>query len=115
MNHHLIAVVGMPVGTRVASLRQLLSISVLAIVVTGCSSPVSLDVLAYDTCITRHPQEVALCEGPRQAYELEPIAFQATAAGINPAPDSSYERNSAMTQPALTPVPTRPSLIGRNR
>ena len=83
--------------------------AVLAIVVTGCGSPVSLDVLAYDSCIRRHSQEVALCEGPRQAYELEPIAFQARAAGINPAPDSSYERNSALNQLALTPVPPRPS------
>src|SRR5262245_33847023 len=87
MNHHLIAVAGMRVRTGLANLRQLLSISVLAIVVTSCSSPVSLDVLAYDTCIARHPQEVALCEGPRRAYELEPIAFQARAAGLNSAPD----------------------------
>ena len=33
-------------------------------------SPISLDGLAYDTCLARHPRDVALCEGPRQAYEL---------------------------------------------
>jgi hypothetical protein len=27
----------------------------------------SRDVLAYDTCVARHPQEQVLCEGPQQA------------------------------------------------
>jgi hypothetical protein len=59
--------------------RELLVVAVLTIALIGCSSPASRDVLAYDACITRHPQEVALCEGPRQAYQLDPAAFQSRA------------------------------------
>jgi len=94
--------------------RRLLSISVLATAATACSSLPSLDVLAYDVCVGRHPQEVAICEGPRQAYELEPTAFQARAVGINPPADSRYEARSSVTQPAITPVP-HPSAIASNR
>jgi|SRR6516225_4359869 len=95
-------------------LWQLFSISALAIAATGCSFRPSLDVLAYDACVARHPQEIALCEGPRQAYELEPTAFQARAVGINPPADSRYEARSSVTQPAITPVP-HPSAIASNR
>jgi hypothetical protein len=74
MNHHLIAVAGMRVGTGVANLRQLLSISVLAIVVTGCSSPVSLDVLEESTAPAdephgrRHPSTHILASVPISAF-----------------------------------------------
>ena len=95
-------------------LWQLFSISALAIAATGCSFRPSLDVLAYDACVARHPQEIALCEGPRQAYELEPTAFQARAVGINPPADSRYEARSTVTQPAITPVP-HPSAIASIR
>jgi hypothetical protein len=56
----------------------------------GCSFPLSRDVLAYDACIARHPQETAVCEGPRQAYKLDPTAFQARANALSPPADSSY-------------------------
>ena len=83
MCYRLKVVAAVPVedrGFAAEKLSRLLSASVFAIAVAGCVSPKNLDVLAYDTCIARHPQEVALCEGPRQAYELEPTAFQARAA-----------------------------------
>ena len=69
-------------------LKQLLGVSLLTIGVAGCSAPASLDVLAYDACIVRHPQEAALCEGPRHAYELNPTAFQARVAAPGPLADS---------------------------
>jgi hypothetical protein len=47
-------------------LKQLL-IDRCSIAVTGCSFTASRDVLAYDTCVARHPQEQVLCEGPQQA------------------------------------------------
>src|SRR5215470_3931481 len=93
---------------------QLLSVLALAIAVSGCVSPKNLDVLAYDTCIARHPRDVALCEGPRQAYELEPTAFQAKVAGINPPADSSDKGRSTVTRPALDPV-LHPSAIASGR
>jgi hypothetical protein len=48
-------------------LRQLLVVAVLTIALTGCGLPAGRDVRAYDACIARHPQEVVVCEGPRQA------------------------------------------------
>ena len=56
----------------------------------GCSFAASRDVLAYDACIARHPQDTVVCEGPRQAYELDPAAFQARADALSPPADSSY-------------------------
>ena len=91
MRHHLKAVAAMPGrngGLGVKKLTKLLGASLLTIALIGCGSPASRDVLAYDACITRHPQEAALCEGPRQAYELDSIAFQARAAAASPLANS---------------------------
>jgi hypothetical protein len=82
MSHHLKAVAAIPGwsgGFGIGKAKQLLTVSLLTIALIGCSSPASRDVLAYDACITRHPQEVALCEGPRQAYQIDPAAFQSRA------------------------------------
>jgi hypothetical protein len=119
MNHHLESVAAMLEGSGKLGgekLEQLLFVSVLTIALTGCGFPASPDVRAYDACVARHPQEVAVCEGPRQAYELDPTAVQARAAAISPSAGSSYEEPSVAAYPALTPVPLRPNLItsGRN-
>ena len=82
MSHHLKAVAAMPGwngGFGVEKLNQLLRALVLPSALIGCSSPASRDALAYDACVARHPQEVALCEGPRQAYQLDPTTFQSRA------------------------------------
>ena len=99
----------------IEKLKQLLSVSVLTITVVGCGSPAGRDVLTYDACVTRHPQEVALCEGPRQAYELNPTAIQTRAASVSSLADSSYQEHSVATQPAFPPTPPRPSLIAAGR
>jgi hypothetical protein len=65
-------------------------VSLLTIALTGCGSPASRDVRAYDACAARHPQELAVCEGPRQAYELDPTAFQARADLVSPPAGGSY-------------------------
>jgi hypothetical protein len=54
------------------------------IILAGCSVPVERDVRAYDACTSRHPQEAALCEGPRQAYALDPSALSRRTAGRMP-------------------------------
>ena len=87
MSHHELAVTTTPGwngGFGIGKPKQLLGVSMLTIALIGCGSPASRDVLAYDACITRHPQEAALCEGPRQAYQLDPAAFQASAAAASP-------------------------------
>ena len=68
----------------VTRVKQLLMLSTLAIVLTGCALSAGRDVRAYNTCIARHPGETALCEGPRQAYEVDATTLQAGAAPIGP-------------------------------
>jgi hypothetical protein len=57
--------------------------------------------------MSRHPQEAALCEGPRQAYEVDTATFQARAAAYGLPAGSSYEELPAAARPALTNVPLR--------
>jgi hypothetical protein len=95
--------------SRVGKVKQLLIASAVAIVLTGCGLPAGRDVRAYDTCMSRHPQEAPLCEGPRQAYEVDTSTFQAKAAAIGAPAGSGYEERSAASRPALTPVPPRPN------
>jgi hypothetical protein len=68
----------------VARVKQLLILSTLAIVLTGCGLASGRDVRAYNACVARHPQEAALCEGPRQAYEVDAATLQVGAGSINP-------------------------------
>ena len=72
---------GLVLGTCVTGLTMALM---------GCGVPASRDVRAFDACIARHPQEEAVCEGPRQAYELDPIALQAKADAASPRTGSGY-------------------------
>ena len=67
----------------VPRVEQLLILSALAIVLTGCGLPAGRDVHAYNACVARHPHEAALCEGPRQAYEVDAATLQAGAGSIN--------------------------------
>ena len=68
----------------VARIKQLLILSTLTIVFVGCNSPAGRDVRAYKACLVHHPHETALCEGPRQAYEVDAATLQARAAAIGP-------------------------------
>ena len=68
MSRHAKAVTAAPGrnnGFGAEKLKQPLGVFLLTIALVGCGSPASVDVLAYDACIARHPQEAALCEGPR--------------------------------------------------
>ena len=74
----------------VARVKQLLVASALAAVLTGCSLSAGRDVRAYDTCLARHPGDAALCEGPRQAYQLDAATVQLGAGAINRQSGSSH-------------------------
>ena len=63
----------------------------LAILVFGCALPADPAVRAYNACMSRHPHEAALCEGPLQAYQLDISAYQAAAAVSPPAGASTAE------------------------
>ena len=71
-------------------MKELLIASLVTMALTGCGDPASRDVRAYGACVARHPQEEAVCEGPRQAYELDPIAIQATADAVSPGAGAGY-------------------------
>jgi hypothetical protein len=60
--------------------KQLLIVSAFLVVLSGCGLDVGRDVRAYNTCLSRHPQDVVVCEGPRQAYEVDPSLVQASSA-----------------------------------
>jgi hypothetical protein len=62
--------------------NRLLIVPALAVLLSSCSLGTSQDIRAYNTCLARHPQDVVVCEGPRQAYETEPSTFQAASAPI---------------------------------
>jgi hypothetical protein len=67
-----------------AHLKQLLILAMLAIVLAGCSLSGGRDVRAYNACAARHPHEAALCEGPRQAYEVDAATLQLGADSTSP-------------------------------
>jgi hypothetical protein len=71
--------------------NRLLIAPTLAVLLGGCSLDASRDVHAYNTCLARHPQDVVVCEGPRQAYETDPSTFQARSAAIRPTAGYGYE------------------------
>ena len=86
----------------VRPVKHLMMASAVAIVLTGCSLPAERNVRVYDACISRHPQDEPLCEGPREAYEVDTSTYQARATVITWPAGGSY-------QPASRPVPLRPN------
>jgi hypothetical protein len=91
--------------------NRLLIVPGLAVLLSGCSLGASRDVRAYNTCLARHPQDVVVCEGPRQAYETEPSTFQAISAPIRPTDGYGYEEGLPVPAPPLAPVPLRPAPV----
>ena len=69
--------------------RRLLIVSALSVLTGGCGIAVGQDVRAYDACLSRHPHDTVVCEGPRQAYELEPSVVQQRSVASRPA--ASYD------------------------
>jgi len=63
-----------------AQVKRLLIVSALYIVLSGCGLAAGRDVRAYNTCLARHPQDAVVCEGPRQAYEVDNSPLQANSA-----------------------------------
>jgi hypothetical protein len=63
-----------------AQVKRLLIVSLLSILLSGCGLAAGRDVRAYNTCLVRHPQEADVCEGPRQAYEVDDSVLQANSA-----------------------------------
>jgi hypothetical protein len=71
----------------VAGLFIVLALSVL---LGGCGLTVGQDVRAYNTCLSRHPDDTMVCEGARQAYELDPSVVQPRSVASRPAAGYGY-------------------------
>jgi hypothetical protein len=91
--------------------NRLLIVPALAVLLSGCSLGASRDVRAYNSCLARHPQDVVVCEGPRQAYETDPSTFQARSAAIHPRAGYGYEEGLPVPAPPRAPAPLRPAPI----
>jgi hypothetical protein len=74
-------------------------VSALAVLLAGCSLAGNQNVRAYNACVSRHPQDVVICEGPRQAYEIDDFTFSVRSAAIG----DSYEEGLAV--PVSPPAP----------
>ena len=88
---------GIGVGAMIAALRaapvavkRLLIVLALSVLAGGCGIAVGQDVRAYDACLSRHPHDTVVCEGPRQAYELEPSVVQLRPVASRPAAGYGY-------------------------
>jgi hypothetical protein len=72
------------------AVERLVVVLALLVVLGGCSLAVGQDVRAYNTCLSRHPDDAMVCEGPRQAYELEPSVVQPRSVASRPAAGYGY-------------------------
>lgn len=76
-------------AARVA-VERLFILSALSVLLGGCGLAVGQDVRAYNTCLSRHPDDTVVCEGPRQAYELDPSVVQPRSVASRPAAGYGY-------------------------
>jgi hypothetical protein len=71
---------------------------------SGCGLGEGRDVRVYNACLTRHPQDVVVCEGPRQAYEVDPAIVQARSADGAFTADYSFGNGAGSPNPPTPPV-----------
>jgi CRP/FNR family cyclic AMP-dependent transcriptional regulator len=72
------------------AVKRLLIVLALSVLASGCGLPMGRDVRAYNTCLSRHPHDTVVCEGPRQAYELDPSIVQLRSVASRPAAGYGY-------------------------
>ena len=89
---------------RIQAVKRLLMVSAFLVVLSGCGLGIGRDVRAYNTCVARHPEDAVVCEGPRQAHEVDPTIVQARLAGGAATAAHGYEQGSAPSSP---PPPIR--------
>ena len=89
-------------------MQQLLIASALSLIVSACSLPVDRETRVYNVCLARHAQEAAICEGPRQAYEVDASDIPARAIASHPAAGYIGGVGPAGAGPALRPAPLHP-------
>jgi hypothetical protein len=80
--------------------RRLIA-SAYLVILSGCGLGEGRDIRAYNICLSRHPQDVVVCEGPWQAYEVQPAFIQAGSAGGGPAAGHGHEKGIASSSALL--------------
>ena len=93
----------------IGQVQQLLIASALSLLASACSLPADRETRAYNVCLARHAQETAICEGLRQAYEVEASDIPAKAIANRRAAGYTREVGSAGAGPVLRPVPPGPN------
>ena len=86
---------------RIEAVKRLLIASAFSVLVNGCGLGEGRDGRAYNTCLARHPEDAVVCEGPRQAYEVDPTIIQARSATAG----RGYSEGSLLSDPVLKPAP----------
>jgi hypothetical protein len=88
---------GIGIGRTIAALpaarvavARLFVVLALSVLLGGCGLTMGQDVRAYNTCLTRHPDDTMVCEGPRQAYELDPSVVQPRSVASRPVAGHGY-------------------------
>jgi hypothetical protein len=81
--------------------KRLLIVSASLVTLSGCGLGEGLNIRAYNNCLARHPEDAVVCEGPRQAYEVDPTIVRARSVGGAAGP--GYE--VAVGSLSLPPVP----------
>jgi hypothetical protein len=97
---------GRRLGT--GQVQQLLVASGFLLLASACTLPADRETRAYNVCLARHAQETAICEGPRQAYEVDASDVPARAIADRPAAGDTREVGSAGAGPVLRPLPLHP-------
>ena len=69
-------------------MKRLLIVSAFPLFLSCCGIAPDSNIRAYNNCLARHPDGAALCEGPRQAYEVEPAIFSGIMAQFPVKPNS---------------------------
>jgi hypothetical protein len=88
---------GIGIGRTIAALpaarvavARLFIVLALSVLLGGCGLAVGQDVRAYNTCLSRHPDDTMVCEGPRQAYQLDPSVVQPRSVASRPVAGHGY-------------------------
>src|SRR5271156_6793545 len=95
----------------IEQVQKLLIASALSLIVSACSRPADRETRTYNTCLARHPQEAVVCEGPRQAYEVDASDIPQIAIATRPA--AGYRREGG--SPVLRRFRLFGQLPGRNK
>jgi hypothetical protein len=91
---------------------------VFPVLVSGCGLGEGLNVRAHNNCLARHAEDAVVCEGPLQAYEVDPTIVQARSVG-GAAAGYGYEEDvrsfslppAGSVHPSPTTVTLRPERV----